>query len=107
MATPERIDERIQELQTRIEQQKNLLDKLKARKAETARKADTRRKILAGAVALKHVQKDPTFAAQFTAWLNAELTAPRDRVLFQLSAQPPKPANDAGAANMPDNAQEA
>lgn len=98
MVIPNRIDERIQELEERIGQQKNLLDRLKARKAEADRKADTRRKILAGAVILKKAQKDPAFAAQLNAWLDAELTAQRDRncsnyqhkLLTSLSRQTPE-----------------
>lgn len=91
MASPERIDARIQELEERIGQHKNQISLLKARKAQADRKADTRRKILAGAIVLNHAQKDPAFAAQLNAWLNEGLTAPRDRALFNLSDNEARP----------------
>jgi hypothetical protein len=46
------------------------------------RKDDTRRKIIAGAVALEHAGQNAGFAAELTALLNQYVTRPQDRALF-------------------------
>ena len=88
------IDQQIQKVEARQEQNRNLLARLKARKAQAERKADTRRKILVGAVVLTKARQDPQFAAQLIQWLNEGLKAPRDRALFPplcSDAQPTEP----------------
>lgn len=49
---------------------------------EQQRKNDTRRKIIAGALALEHAQHDPDFAATLAGLLNEHVTKPQDRALF-------------------------
>ena len=51
--------------------------------SQEERKRDTRRKILAGAVALAHAAHDPAFAAALRAALDAALSKDADRDLFQ------------------------
>jgi hypothetical protein len=46
------------------------------------RKDDTRRKIIAGAHALEHAERDPEFGAKLAAVLNRALVKPQDRALF-------------------------
>jgi hypothetical protein len=46
------------------------------------RKDDTRRKIIAGAIALEYAQHDPDFAAALAGLLNEKVTKPADRALF-------------------------
>lgn len=78
------LKDQINELETQLQQKKNRLEQLKRREAQEARKQDTRRKILAGAVVLKAAEQDAEFAAVLRARLNQGLIAPRDRVLFGL-----------------------
>lgn len=60
--------------------------RLKKQMAERRRKTDTRRKIVAGSLALAHAEIDPDFAAALYRLLNRFVLA-RDRHLFDL---PPK-----------------
>ena len=62
---------------------------LESRERDIERKADTRRKILAGAVAL--AEKDTAFQAMLLRGLGKSLTAERDRALFAL---PPLPQSE-------------
>jgi hypothetical protein len=56
------------------------------RAAATERKADTRRKVLAGALALEWAAQDGEFAAMLRAKLNGFLVREADRALFDLPA---------------------
>lgn len=55
-----------------------------ARQREAERKADTRRKILAGALALEHAEKNPEseFAKKLFRLLDEYVTRPHERALF-------------------------
>jgi hypothetical protein len=46
------------------------------------RKDDTRRKIIAGAIALEYAQYDHDFAASLAALLNEKIIKPADRAVF-------------------------
>lgn len=48
------------------------------------RKLDTRRKIIAGALALEHMRYDPEFGARFRALLDEYVTGDAERLLFGL-----------------------
>lgn len=61
---------------------------IESRERVKERKNDTRRKILAGAIALE--EKDPAFQAALLKALGRALKSDRDRALFGL---PPLPAN--------------
>ena len=63
-----------------------------ARLAAANRKADTRRKILAGAWVLDRASRSDKAAAKLRRGLNAYLKADRARALFDL---PPREAGDA------------
>lgn len=54
------------------------------------RKADTRRKILAGAAALDEAQHNPKFRKQLEKLLASFLTRPDDRAMFGLEVLPEK-----------------
>ena len=82
-------------LEATIEAQQKKLAQLKARKQKMdalhkarltglARRQDTRRKVLAGALLLELMNKDPDLQKQMLGKLSAFLTRPEDRVLFEL-----------------------
>jgi len=83
-----KIDDRIATLETKLKQLKTRQARLEARKkalaSRRARKDDTRRKILAGAIVLARVAQGQIPQAEFRAWLEAALTRPDDRALFEL-----------------------
>lgn len=64
------------------------VQKYQAAQKQRDRKLDTRRKIIAGALALEHMRYDGTFGAAFRDLLNTYVTSDRERVLFGL---PPLP----------------
>ena len=86
------IDDRIDSLQAKLKQLKTQQARLEARKkhlaSKRARADDTRRKILVGAIVLTRVEQGKIPEAEFRAWLDAALTRPDDRALFD----PPPPA---------------
>ena len=83
-----KLDERISSLETRLKQLKTRQARLEARKkalaSQRARKDDTRRKILAGAIVLARVQQGQISESEFRTWLDIALTRPDDRALFDL-----------------------
>ena len=80
-------DEKIAKLELKKQQIANRIARLRAIESLKVRKLDTRRKILAGACVLDRAAKDPDSARHLKEILNAFLTKPQDRVLFDL---PPK-----------------
>jgi len=84
-----RIEERISTLEQKLKQLKarrQLLDNRRERlESQQARKADTRRKILVGAVVLAKVQQGEIAEAQLRKWLDGALTRADDRALFGLT----------------------
>ena len=87
-----KLDERISGLEEKLKQLKTRQARLDARKralaSRQARKDDTRRKILAGAIVLTRVEQGKLPEVEFRSWLDATLTRPDDRALFEL---PPLP----------------
>lgn len=86
----EKIQQQIEKLATKLAQQQ-ARDQLKAQRekakdATAKRKADTRRKVLAGALVLELMASDPERSKTFRALLNTFLTRPDDRKLFDLPA---------------------
>jgi len=53
-----------------------------ARQKFRDRKRDTRRKVVAGGVVLKHAKHDPDFGRALRDLLRIHLTRPQDRALF-------------------------
>ncbi len=80
--TPE---QKLAELQ---EKQRQIAERIKtenARIQSQKRKEDTRRKILAGSVALNHADHDPEFRAMLNAQIDKNVTRDDDRALFGLA----------------------
>ena len=69
---------------------------LQAREKDKERKNDTRRKVIAGALALEHLEKNPGghFATQLVALLNEYVTRSADRALFPVLADMVSPADN-------------
>ena len=86
-----KIDERIATLQTRLHQLKSQQQRIAARQksieSQRQRKADTRRKILVGAIVLARIEQGRLSEAELRGWMNEALTRPEDRALFDLPAQ--------------------
>ena len=83
-----KLDERISSLETRLKQLKTRQVRLEARKralaSRRARQDDTRRKILVGAIVLTRVEHGKLPESELRSWLDAALTRPDDRALFDL-----------------------
>ena len=82
------LDDRIQSLQDRLSQLKVRQARAEARQqhlaARSARRDDTRRKILVGAIVLDRVAAGSLDPATLKSWLDAGLNRPADRALFDL-----------------------
>lgn len=77
----ERLEERLRQLKTRqlrIEARRRTLE------SRRSRKADTRRKILVGAVVLAKIDQGVLEASTLRGWLDGALTRADDRSLFDL-----------------------
>jgi len=87
-----KIEERIETLKERLKQLEVRKTRAEARKrallARRARKDDTRRKILAGAIVLAKVDQGTLDPTTFQGWLDQALTRADDRALFGLPALP-------------------
>ena len=81
-------DERIAELEQQKQQIANRIARLRTIESTKARKLDTRRKILAGACVLDRADKDQAAARHLKEILDAFLTKPQDRALFDLAPRP-------------------
>jgi hypothetical protein len=83
-----KINERIQMLETKLEQLKVRRQRLEARKkallSKRQRAADTRRKILVGAIVLAKVEQGEFEQRTLRRWLDKALTRADDRALFGL-----------------------
>lgn len=79
--------EKLRQLQTRLAAR---IKDLEARERQKSRKHDTRRKVIAGALALHHMEKNPAsaFARTLARLLDEYVTKPQERPLFAL---PPLP----------------
>ena len=78
-------DEKIAELEEKRGQIEALIQKHKARARVEERKRDTRRKIIAGALALEHASIDPHFRAALQKLIDQNVTREGDRALFDLT----------------------
>jgi len=81
--TPE---EKIAELERQEAQIRARLQREKAKLRETERKADTRRKIIAGALALEHAEINQEFGAELRRVLDKHVIRENDRALLGLSS---------------------
>lgn len=82
------IAERIEALEERVRQLKARQQRLDARKrsleSRRARRDDTRRKILVGAIVLAKVEQGVLAESVLNAWLDGALERADDRALFDL-----------------------
>ena len=67
------------------------IQRVKGRAAQEARKRDTRRKILAGAMVLDRVQRGELPEQRFQADMDRFLEKDRDRAMFDLPPRPTTP----------------
>jgi hypothetical protein len=83
-----KITERIESLEERLKRLKAKQQQIEARKrtvaSRRARREDTRRKILVGAIVLAKVDQGVIEESTLRAWLKGALKRPDDRALFGL-----------------------
>lgn len=88
--------EKLLEKKRSLEAQIKAID---ARERQRQRKLDTRRKIIAGALALEHAEGDEEFGARLYRLINRYVTKPAERELFGLPPKESKEHEGQGAAN--------
>jgi hypothetical protein len=90
MSQSEGVRTRIQALDERLTRLRVAKSRLVARASQTERKRDTRRKILIGGAVLAALGHDgvPSMRsnAELLRWLDAQLTRPHDRAVFDLTS---------------------
>jgi prefoldin subunit 5 len=83
-----KLDEQISTLEEKLKQLKLKQQRFEARRkaieTKRERKADTRRKILIGAIVMAKIEQKVMDEALLRTWLDAALTRPDDRALFAL-----------------------
>ena len=77
----------------RFQRKNAAVGKYAALKEARNRKLETRRKIIAGALALEHMKHDASFAAAFQAVLDRYVEKAPERMLFGLEKRPRQPGN--------------
>ena len=86
-----KLDERITGLEQQLKQLRTRQQRIEARKrallSRRERAADTRRKILVGAIVLAKVEQGELDAGLLRGWLDAALTRDDDRRLFGLDVR--------------------
>lgn len=86
-----KIDERISALEDKLKQlkarQQRLDNRRRAVESRRARKADTRKKILLGAIVLARLEQGRLQKTDVNGWLDEALTRADDRALFELPAR--------------------
>ena len=86
-----KLDERITALEGRLKQLKAKQQRVEARRraidSRRARKQDTRRKVLVGAIVLARVEQGRLSEAELRGWLDEALERADDRALFDLPAR--------------------
>lgn len=80
--TPKTPEQKLAELEQQRRQIDERIKRESAKVKATERKNDTRRKILAGAVALAHCDHDPAFKDALMQQIQKTVTRPEDRALF-------------------------
>ena len=83
------LDDRIATLSGKLKQlraqQQRIAARQKSIESQRQRKADTRRKILVGAVVLARIEQGRLSDAELRGWMDEALTRPDDRALFNLA----------------------
>lgn len=82
--------DKLEDLKTKQKQLQAQIRDLEAKAKESQRATDTRRKVIAGSLALKHLEtnKDDAFSVKMSALLEEYVIRPQDRALFGLSPMP-------------------
>ena len=97
-----KLDERISALEGRLKQLKAQQQQKDARRraveSRRARRDDTRRKVLVGAIVLARIERGELAREALQAWLDDALSRPEDRALFDLPALP-APASEASSGD--------
>lgn len=95
-----KLDERIAGMEEKLKQLRTRQQRIEARKrvllSQRQRAADTRRKILVGAIVLTKVEQGELDAGQLRSWLDAALTRDDDRRLFGFEVLAQKGAHTEG-----------
>lgn len=78
-------DDKLAELELKKEQIEARIQRTKARVRVEERKRDTRRKIIAGALALEHAATNPAFGEELQKLIRQHVTREGDRALFDLA----------------------
>ena len=95
-----KLDERITGLEQQLKQLRTRQQRIEARKrallSRRERAADTRRKILVGAIVLAKVEQGELDAGRLRGWLDAALTRDDDRRLFGFEVLAQKGAHTEG-----------
>jgi len=73
----------------RLARKTRKVEKFEAVRKTRERKLDTRRKIIAGSLALEHILHDPEYGVVFVRLLNRYVTRDADRALFGLTPREP------------------
>lgn len=84
MTTRRTPEEQLADLQKKEGQLKARIQKKRAEVSKIKRKQDTRRKIIAGALALEHMQHDTGFREAMGRLIAENVERPEDRKLFGL-----------------------
>ena len=87
----ERVAAAREKLKTLEERQKRADARKKSLESKQTRKADTRRKILVGAIVLARVDQGRIEEAVLRGWMDEALTRADDRELFGLAVLPARP----------------
>jgi hypothetical protein len=94
-AATERL-ERLQRQKAAIEAK---IARLNAQQSAQQRRIDTRRKIIAGALALAHCAFDQAFRDTMMTLFDSNLVKPADRALFNLPPRPEVSTNESDTSN--------
>jgi len=101
MSTRKTPEQKLAELEKKLSQTKAQIQKQKSHVKSIERRKDTRRKVIAGALALEHMAHDNQFAEQMRQLINQHVERPEDRALFDLDPKAadqetdkPEPEND-------------
>ena len=84
MAQRKTPQEQLAELEQKQAQIAARIQKKKAEAKAAERKRDTRRKVIAGALALDHAAIDPIFGSDLKRLIDTHVKRPEDRALFDL-----------------------
>lgn len=79
---PKSSEKQLEALKAKKKQIEAKITALNSRQQKEAKRLDTRRKVVAGAIALEHCEHDPNFKELLGSLLDRFLTRPVDRELF-------------------------